>query len=364
MIGRLHYLGATHRSASLAVREQLAAGPEQIADLLDRLGGVSEERVVLSTCGRFEIYLAQTAEHHFDGLTKLSEVAGLSRDVMQRHVEILSGEAAARRALRVAAGLESKSIGEHQILGQVRSAFESAQLAGAVGPMLSTLLRAAIHTGKRVRNETSLGRLARSYAALAVDALKHSVGAGTVKTVAVFGTGAMAREAAALLVRNLGDNLIVVSGHADRAAALANELQCQFATTELLPRVLADVDAIICCASSRWGLVEFHLAHHSPAKLLTLVDLGMPRNVDPSVANLAGIRLINLEQIPGATAPHREAVTRAEQIVECELARFVKWARERDAAAAISRLAQPTGGHERRRELHRTIIQLKEDAAA
>ncbi|HKQ47188.1 MAG TPA: glutamyl-tRNA reductase [Phycisphaerae bacterium] len=364
MISRLHYVGATHKSAALAVREQLTAGPDRVIDLLSRLGTIAEERVVVSTCGRFEIYLVQDAEPHFDWLSRLSGVVGLSPDTLQRHVELLSGEAAARRALRVAGGLESKIIGEHQILGQVRGAFEAAHLAGAAGPLLSTLFRSAIHAGKRVRSETSLGRLARSYAALAVDLVQQSLGSVTNKSVAVFGTGAMAREAAARLATTSSDNLIIISGHADRAAALAGELRCRHCTTDALPTVLTEIDAMICCTASRWGLVELHLARRTAAKPLTLIDLGMPRNVDPAVGMLPGVRLMDLDRIPEAAAPHRESIARAEQIVESELARVLKWAREREAAAAIARLAQPQADRSRRREIHRAILQLKEGAAA
>lgn len=364
MISRLLYLGATHKAVALAVREQLAGGPERIAQLLARLQPIAPERLVLSTCGRFEIYLVQDAERHLDWPLYVGDILTFSADALRCHFETLTGEAAARRALRVAAGLESRIVGEHQVLGQVRGAFEAAQLADAAGPMLSTLFRSAIHTGKRVRSETSLGRLARSYAALAVDLVTQSLGSHTNKSVAIFGTGAMASEAAALFTKALGDRLIIVSGHADRAAALARELRCRFSTTDALPVVLTEIDAMICCTASRWGIVELHLARRTADKPLTLIDLGMPRNVDPAVGNLPGVRLMDLDRIPGATAPHRDAVARAEQIVDCELGRLLKWVREREAAAAIARLAQPQADRSRRRELHHAILQLKEGAAA
>jgi glutamyl-tRNA reductase len=157
MISRLLYFGATHKTAALAVREQFAAGPDRIIALLNQLKEVASERVVLSTCGRFELYVVQWPSQQMDAHEHLAGVLGLST-ALCRHFEVLTGEAAARRALRVAAGLESRIVGEHQVLGQVRRAFELARLANATGPILSALFRSAIHTGKRVRSETAINR--------------------------------------------------------------------------------------------------------------------------------------------------------------------------------------------------------------
>lgn len=364
MISHLIYLGATHKTAAMAIREQLAAGPERIARLLDQLQSIAEERIVLSTCGRFEIYMVQDPTRHPQWPQYLSDVVGLSANAMRDHIETLRGEAAANRALRVAAGLESKIVGEHQILGQVRRAFESARLAHATGLILSAMFRSAIHTGKRVRSETSVGHQARSYAGLAVDAVRQALGTVTHQTIAIFGSGAMAREAAALLSGDPRHKLIVISGHADRAAAIANEYRGRACTMDALPGVLAEADAMICCASSRWGILELNLARRPAAQPLTIVDLGMPRNVDPSVGGLPGIRLLDLDRIPGAMVPQVEAVGHAEQIVSHELDRLLKWIHDREVAPLVARLHQPHASLARRRELHRAIIELKEGAAA
>ncbi len=362
MISRLLYLGATHKTTALAVREQLAAGPDRIAHLLDRLKAVAEEGLVLSTCGRFELYLLQEPSRRQDWPEYFNDAVGLSTSLC-RHFETLTGEAAARRALRVAAGLESRIIGERQVLGQVRQAFEQARMAHATGPLLSALFRSAIHTGKRVRCETSINRAARSFAESAVDLLRQTLQSFTDRTLVVFGTGAMARHAASLLAKEPHRKLIVVSGHIDRAVALATEVGGFARTLSSLPDVLAEADAMICCASSRWGVVELSMTRRPVTKPLVIVDLGMPRNVDPSVGRLPGIRLIDLDRVPGAAAPGHDAMVHAERIVEQELGRLLKWIRQREVAPLVARLAKPDAGRTQRRELHRAIVQLKEDAA-
>ena len=176
MTDRLQYIGITHESAPLAIRESLRPDQGQRRAILERLAEVATGRLVLSTCERFELYAMSARTDTATWVRLLANWFHLPAALVSRHVQTLQGSGAARHFLRVAAGLESRIVGEVQILGQTRDAFLLAQSAGSLDAHLNALGRAAIRAGKRVRSETTLNAEARSIATITLDHLHRVFG--------------------------------------------------------------------------------------------------------------------------------------------------------------------------------------------
>lgn len=393
MIERLLYLGTTHKTAALAVREQLAAGPERVPGLLSELRSLADEALVLNTCGRFEMYLVMSMSRQEDWPAWLGPILRQPASSLLEHLSMRTGKDAVGHALRVAAGLESRLIGEDQILGQIRRAFDLAMRQRAVGPMLSALFRAAIHAGRRVRTETELGRQSRSFARLAVEVVRSELAqlqarssGGEVActgTILLLGTGSLARDVAEELKRGRIARLRFVSRHIGRAQQLAAEYHGEGYGLDALPSLLRTCDAFIACASSMHALISPWMFEGAGvattvcaeewsgrAAPLTIVDLGVPRNVDPAVAALPDIVLRDLDAIIPPEAEYEDSVSAAEQIVDHELRRYLDWLRGRAAAPRITQLLCSAGpaadmsDRAVRRALHQRILQLKKEVAA
>jgi glutamyl-tRNA reductase len=365
---QLLYVGATHKTAALALREKLAPVTDRVPLLLAELARIADERLVLSTCGRFEIYLVQDRDRHRRWPDWLSSLVGLPRDALTPHVRALSGRDAARRALRVAAGLESRILGEDQILSQVRRAFQTALLERSAGPVLSAMFRAAIHAGRRVRCETPLRLSAGGFARLAVRQALAAVPRNGGATVVVLGAGVLAKDVAMQLARRDNLRLVIVGRHLDRAARLARPCGAEAVGLDRLGESLRTADLLIGCAAASGPIVSRDELD-ARAKPLHVIDLGVPRNVAADAAALPFVTLTHLDMIKSPARADPRAVRDAEAIVEDELQRFAGWMRARRAAPAIVRLhrwadrLEPGARRTVRRALHRRIVRLKEAVA-
>lgn len=372
MIERLHYFGATHRTAAIAAREKLAQGPQRLPCLLAAFRQLADEAIVLNTCGRFEMYLVSSESGPRNWPDVIAPVLGVSVESARSHLHAMTGRDVARHALRVAAGLDSRLLGEDQILSQVRAAFALAMCHRSGGPMLSALFRAAIHTGRRVRGETALGRRCQSFARLAVgtalDWLHAQITSSTQPVIVVLGTGTLARDVAEQLRQESAARLIFVSRHSDRARALAAEYHGEAHGVDALPHLLRGADVCIACATTTRPLITAESLPAGGPGLL--IDLGVPRNIEAAAGGLPGVKLIHLDMLRDAEPLQDEAVHDAERIVSDELTRYVCWLAGRAAAPRIVQLlgqkSMPPGeaARERRRSLHASIMRLKEEAAA
>ena len=360
MTNRLLYIGITHESAPLAIRESLRPDLPQRRAILDRLVEVATGRLVLSTCERFELYAMTSSTDTAVWVRLLSNWFHLPAGLIARHVQTLQGPGAARHFLRVAAGLESRIIGEAQILGQARDAFLLAQSAGALDAHLNTLGRAAVRAGKRVRTQTTLNAEARSIATITLDHLARVSGKLAGKSVLLLGTGNLAE----VLVTELWkrhSRTILTGRNMNRGALLAKKADAVFHPMDQLPSLLSQADIAIACTSSPTFIV--HPAILNPCKSVVLVDLAVPRNIDPEVGRVTGVRLWDIDQLVAAQPIALNGLTAANAIVEEELAKFVRWTRERTAASRIALLLQ-TPGTGSAGELHRRIERIKAEAAA
>jgi glutamyl-tRNA reductase len=332
-------VGLSHRTAPLPLLERtaLTGGRATPAGLLDLLAGAEfvDGAAVLSTCNRLEVY-ADVSRFH-GGVTDigaaLSEVTGVGLAELADHLYVHYDEAAARHAFRVACGLDSMAIGEAQILGQLRTALKLAQEGGWSGSVVGALLQRSLRVGKRAHAETGLDRAGGSLVGAGLGRAAEVLGPLSGCSVLVLGAGAMA----GLVVGALADarEVVVASRTSARAARLAETVGGRCVELADLPAALADADLVVATAGAGGHLVTADLAGAARVRVSgpqVYVDLALPRDVDPAVAGLAGVELVDLEALGERLAGHpvQDVVTAVEAIVDAEVAGF---GLERRAAA-------------------------------
>jgi glutamyl-tRNA reductase len=292
--------------------------------LADALG----EAVVLSTCNRTEIYLLGGDPDR--ARDELEERSGLELDgVLARWDD---GEAVSH-LFRVAAGLDSLVPGESQILAQVRHAYESARTRGATGALLNRLFEDALHAGKRVRTEAKLHELPESVAASAVELGVRGLGGAEGKRALLFGAGKMS-ELAARDLRARGAEVVVSSRTLESAQDLAERVGGRAAAFDAVAVELPEADLVISATRCPYPILHAE-AVRPREKPLVLVDVAVPRDLDPSIGELAGCTLFDIDALGEGLVGREEDVREAEAIVAEEAARFAEWRRSRDAAEAI-----------------------------
>jgi glutamyl-tRNA reductase len=321
---RLLALGVSHHHAPLEVRERLYLQDGHAAELAEALG----EAVVLSTCNRTEIYLLGGDPER--ARTELEQRSGMELESVLARWD--DGEAVSH-LFRVAAGLDSLVPGESQILGQVRDAYESARTRGATGALLNRLFEDALHAGKRVRTEAKLHELPESVAASAVELGVRELGGAEGKRALLFGAGKMS-EVAARDLRARGAEVVVSSRTLESAQDLAERVGGRAAAFDAVAVELPEADLVI--SATRCPYPILHAAAVRPReKPLVLVDVAVPRDLDPAIGELDGCTLFDIDALGEGLVGREEDVREAESIVAEEAARFAEWRRSRDAAEAI-----------------------------
>ena len=323
---RLLAVGVSHKHAPLEVREQLYLGDGHAVELARLLEGV-----VLSTCNRTEIYLAGGDA---DSARRALEAAsGLDLD---RVLAVWEGDEAVDHLFRVSAGLDSLVPGEGEILGQVRLAYEQALTAGATGPVLNRLFEDALHAGKRVRTEAKLAEMPESVAASAVDLAERTLRSLERKRALIFGAGRMS-ELAARDLRARGAEVLVSSRTLESAQELAERVGGRAAPFDAVAVELIEADLVV--SATRCPYPILHAEAVQPrAKPLVLIDIAVPRDLDPAIGELEGCTLYDIDALGEGLVGREEDVREAERIVAEETARFREWLRSRSAAPAIAAL--------------------------
>jgi len=292
-------LTSSHTNASFDLLAKLAVGaPVAAASLVgtsDFVGGV----VVLATCNRFEAYLdidepltAASAVAVETALRVVSAASGVDEAELRTSVRVVRGNDVAEHLFAVSSGLQSVILGEDEISGQVRRALEHARSAGTTSPDLERLFQRASHTSRGVKNQTGIGGVGRSLVRLALDLAASRVVDWTATHVLVVGTGQYAGTTLAAL-RDRGVTDITVFSASGRAGAFA--LRHGVASTTSLAGAIAVADIVVTCTSAESPVVTVDLV--VPGRHRVLIDLGLPRNVDPAVATVDGIELLDLETV-------------------------------------------------------------------
>ncbi|HEY1451266.1 MAG TPA: glutamyl-tRNA reductase [Solirubrobacteraceae bacterium] len=345
-------LGISHKTAPVALRERLAFTEPEAVEFAKQATATTEvrEAVVISTCNRTEVYLVVG-----DAVRAESDVLGLlARRASIRPTE-LSGAIysprncdAALQLYRVTAGLESMIVGEAEIQGQVKRAYEAAMSAGCTGPLSNRLFAAALTTGKRVRTETEIGAARVSVPSVAVDLALSVLDGLQERHVVVLGAG----ETSELTARALSDQgagtIFVANRHADRALSLAQRFGGSVIGLDGLPEQLLRADIVLASTASPHPIVgrdELELVmRERRERPLLLIDIAVPRDIDPECGQLPGVSLYDIDDLQAVVARNlstREGeLPRAEQIVDEEIHRFARWLGQLETLPTVSALRE------------------------
>ena len=331
---RLSLVGISHRHAPVEVRERVALGLNDAAALARELAAEGCECVCLSTCNRTELYVVgDDAESRAqEALRTLGddEVAALSYR--------LADQAAALHLFRVAAGLDSLVPGEGEILGQVRAAYE----AGAPGPLLNRLFHDALHAGKRARSQTAIAESPASVSSAGAALAEQVFGELAGRRVLVVGAGTVGEQAARSLAARGAEIAAVANRSRVGAEELARSFGARGVTLEQLPEELASVDVVVACTSAPGFVLHGADVLERKGRPLFLIDLAVPRDIDPAVNELDGCYLYDIDDLEAVVAAslagRRREAERAEAIVAEEADRFRAWQASLDVVPTIASL--------------------------
>ncbi len=343
-------VGVSHRTAPLEVREALAVPRERMAEALARVKAEAQlaEAMILSTCNRVEVYGRAAEGDPVDLIAAfLASFHGKAKEELQPFLYRISGEAAVRHAFRVAASLDSMVLGEPQILGQVKDAYQAAEAAASLGGGLNALRNRSLAAAKRARTETAIGQNAVSVSYVAVELARKIFGTLRERNVLIVGAGKMSELAAKHLVRS-GARASVLGGRSfERAEELAASLGGRAIPFEGLRGELAKADIVI-SGTGASGLVihreDVERARQSRRRPLFLIDIAVPRDIEASVRNLDGVFLYDLDDLKSVSEANlrerQKEATAAEAIVENEVLEFLSWQKTLDVTPLVTALRQ------------------------
>jgi len=331
-------VGLNHRTAPVEVRERVSFNAEQSRRAGEELRarGILEETLVLSTCNRSEVYGVPPESSHecAAGLsTFLSEFHSVRPDVLSVSLYHHYDREAVRHLFRVAAGLDSMLLGETEILGQVREAYRLAHENGATGPVLNRLFQGALEVGKRVRTETELGTRPMSVASAGVKLAERIFGKLNERTALVLGAGTISEQ----VVSNLRDrgiaHLYVMNRSPDRAEELAGRFGGKVVGWTEWDAALQSPDVVVSSVAAEEPVLRREIVERAMAargnRALFLMDLGVPRNIDPGVADLYNVYLYNTDDLSEIVQQNRNAreseIPRAQSIVDDHVTKFLSW---------------------------------------
>lgn len=337
--------GINHKTAPVDIRERVAFAPERMQEALQDLTaqGPVDEAVILSTCNRTEIYCNVLGGKRAVVKEWLSRFHNIPAKELGAFVYAHGQEAAIQHVLRVASGLDSLVLGEPQILGQMKTAFATAQDAGTIGKLLNRLFQHTFMVAKQVRTDTAIGSSPVSVAFAAVSLARQIFGDLKQSTVLLIGAGETIELAARHLHENGIGRMIVANRTVERAHQLANEFHGYAIALQDIPEHLPEADIVISSTASPLpilgkGAVESALRRRKRRPMF-MVDIAVPRDIEAEVAELEDVYLYTVddlhEVIEENVRSRREAALQAEEIIEAQAAHFMDWLRAQDAVDVI-----------------------------
>jgi len=367
---RICHIGLNHKTAPVELRERLAVNESDITDILQqRIQHPSiREAALLSTCNRVEMTVvthdpdaAIAAVHEW-----FSEKSGMDMEDVCEHLYSFTTDQAIRHLFSVAAGLDSLVLGEPQILGQVKASYEHALAAGSAGHVLHRLYQSTFAAAKRARSETGIGKQAVNISSCAVELARHIFGDLADKTVLLMGAGEMAELAARHLRGNGCTDILVANRTLKRAQNLALEFEGHALTMEQLPDYLDAADIVL----SSTGASTFVLLPDAVQAAMKkrrgepmfLVDIAVPRDIDPRVADIDGVYLYDiddLQHVVQGNVEHREQeAEQAGDIINEETAQFQRWLKSLESVPLIRSIQQQMDAR-RREEMEKALRYMK-----
>jgi glutamyl-tRNA reductase len=343
-------LGLNHHTAPISIRERLAFPAEQVAHALRklrRLPGI-EEAAILSTCNRTEFYCGIHGAGRDHLVNWIADAQHLTREDFQPYLYTHNDSATIRHMFRVASGLDSLVLGEPQILGQMKTAYQAATEAGTLGKTLSKLFQHTFAAAKKVRTDTAIGSSPVSVAFAAVRLARRIFEDLSQQTAILIGAGETIELTARHLAENRIGELIIANRTYDRAHALAQQFNGFAISLAELPKHLARADIVVSSTASQLpilgkGSVESAIKarKHKP---MFMVDLAVPRDIEPEVAQLRDVYLYTVDDLRITVEENlrsrQEAAKQAEEIIDIEVVHFLNWLRAQGATSTIRDLRQ------------------------
>jgi glutamyl-tRNA reductase len=345
-------LGVSHKTAPLELRERLSLTEGRAVGALRDLTAAAgiHEAAAISTCNRTELYLivSDPVEAESTALGVLSRQAEIRPTELLGHLYSHRSTEAARHLLRVTAGLDSMIVGEAEIQGQVKRAYELALVEGATGPILNRLFRGALTAGGRVRDETALSEKGVSIPSVAVELARRALGDLDDRRVLVVGAGETAELVARALVARGVRTVFVANRHYDRAIGLAQRFDGVAVRFEELPHQLEEADIVVSATNSPHHIVEREGLEQVMAardgRPLIAIDIAVPRDIEPECRAIPGVGVYDIDDVQAIVERNtsgREAEARgAELIIEAELDRFERWLASLEVVPTIAALRE------------------------
>ena len=343
-------LGVSHKTAPVALRERLALLDGQVPAFLQDLVSTPSirEAVVIQTCNRTELYLVVTdaVEAEAAALGALATRAGIRPTELAEIVYAPRNCDAARQLFRVTGGLESMIVGEAEVQGQVRRAYEAAVAAETTGPLTNRLFHAALHTGGRVRSETAIGAGRASVSSVAVDLAVEVLGDLTERHVVIIGAGETAELTAQALAAKGVATMFVANRRADRARSLAGRFGGAVVPLDHLPEQMEQADMVVSSTASPHAIVGVEelglVMEQRRGRPLLLLDIAVPRDVEAACGDLDGVTLVDVDGLQQVVARNLSVrggeAHDADRIVEEELERFAAWLSSLDVLPTVRAL--------------------------
>jgi len=359
-------VGLSHKTAPIEVREKLNFPEATVPDALRKLMSYEgvRESLILSTCNRVEIYASvPDSAKGIDNIKQfISDYHQLSREVLEQSLYVYPDAQGVRHTFRVASSLDSMVVGEAQILGQLKEAFDIALKTKTTSTILNKLTKKAISVAKRVRTETKLAEGAVSISSAAVELAKKIFGELTGKTVMLLGAGEMAELAAQHLLGNGVKNIMVANRTFERAEELAKEFKGDAIRFEHFPDAMVMADILICATGASKYVVHRDMVSRALKerrnKPIFMIDISNPRNIDPEVDKVDNVYLYDIDDLQSKvdinTEGRAKEAERAEEIVANEVETYLQWERALDAVPTIVDLREKIEDI-RKRELDKTM---------
>jgi len=359
-------IGLNHNTAPIAIRECLAFPEDKLEDALSKVHTFSsiKENIIVSTCNRVEIYTAtrETEKAIYDLKNFLSQFHGISLREFEKSLYTHVGEEAVRHIFRVASSLDSMVLGEPQILGQIKNAYDISQQTKTSGLILHRLLHRAFHVAKRVRTETKIAISAVSVSSVAVELAEKIFGTLEKKTVLLIGAGEMCELAARHLVAAGIEKILVTNRTYERAVTLAQEFRGEAIPFEEIAQGLKKTDIVISATNSPQYIIGddqiIKIMKDRKQKPIFFIDIADHRDIEPRVGDIENVYLYNiddLQKVSNENIKDREKETqKAEMIVQGEVDKFVNWYRSLEVTPTIIALRKKFE-EIRKKELEKTL---------
>ncbi|HET7143495.1 MAG TPA: glutamyl-tRNA reductase [Anaerolineales bacterium] len=349
----IYCLGLNHNTTPIELREQLLLSEDAIRFALARLacGHLASsiaELVILSTCNRTELYAASSHMALAELEALLSDASGVPAKQFRIHLYRYEDLDTARHLFEVAAGLDSLVIGEPQILGQIVRSLELSRGQNMAGPVLNHLFQSAIHAGKRARTETGISRNPASVSSLAASLAERVVHPIAEAQVVILGAGEMAELAVEALRKRGANRILVVNRTLERAHTIADRWGAEITTFENLDSALHSADILISSTGAPHTILSAEMVKHAmqarAQRPLVLIDIAVPRDIDPDAANIPHVKLYDIdnlnEKLEGALAERMSEVPQVKSILDEEIKEFSEYMKSLEMIPIISDIRQ------------------------